>query len=91
MIDHDRTQPASRDTHPLRTAAIVVYGTFALLVLAVPQSPVNRLNDLNENPIQQIALRVADAVQAISHAARFDVAYLQARRAFLAVTGKEDD
>ena len=91
-IDHDRAAgPATPDPHPLRTAAIIIYGTFALLVLAVPQSLVNRLNDLNENPVQQIALRAAEAVQAASHVARLDVAYLLARRAFLAVTGKEDD
>ena len=92
LTDHDRTaEPPPRDAHPLRTAAIVIYATFALLILAVPPSLVSRLNDLNENPVQQIALRVAEGVQAASHAMRLDVAYIEARRAFLAITGKEED
>jgi hypothetical protein len=90
--DHDHAAGSTTpDAHPLRTAAVVIYATFTLLVLAVPGSLVNRLNDLNENPIQQIALHVAEGVQAASHAVRLDVAYLKARAGFLAVTGKEDD
>jgi hypothetical protein len=90
-IDHDHTAgPATPDAHPLGTAAIIIYATFALLVLAVPQSLVNRLDDLNENPVQQVALHVAEGVQAASHALRLDVPYQRARAFFLAVTGKEE-
>ena len=91
-IDHDRAAgPATPDPHPLRTAAIVIYGTFALLVLAVPQSLVNRLNDLDESAPQQIVLRVAEAVQAASHSVGLDRAYLRARAAFLALAGKDEN
>ena len=84
-------QPPTPDVHPLRTAAIVIYGTFALLILAIPQSLVNRLNDLDESPPQQIVLRVAEAVQAASHSVGLDRAYLRARAAFLALAGKDED
>jgi hypothetical protein len=91
-IDQDNVpRPATRDAHPVRTAAIVIYGTFVLLVLAVPQSLVSRLNDLDENPAQQVLLRAAEGVQAASRAVGLDVAYLRARAAFLALTGKEDE
>ena len=84
-------QPLTPDVHPLRTAAIVIYGTFALLILAIPQSLVNRLNDLDESPPQQIVLRVAEAVQAASHSVGLDRAYLRARAAFLALAGKDEN
>lgn len=91
-MDHvSAPEPATPDAHPLRTAAVVIYGTLALLMLAVPQSLVNRLNDLEENRVQQIALRAAEGVQAASHHVFLDRAYVQARAVFLALTGKEDN
>jgi hypothetical protein len=90
-IDNRPFPPPAGTTHPLRGAAIVIYGTFALLVVTIPQSLVNRLNDLEENPAQQVLLRGAEAVQAASHAVFLDRLYIQARFAFLALTGKEDD
>ena len=84
-------QPASSDAHPLRTAAIVIYGTFALLILAIPQSLVNRLNDFDESPPQQALLRIAESVQVASHSVGLDRAYLRARAAFLALAGKDED
>jgi len=90
-IDHDHAAgPATPDPHPLRTAAVVIYVTFALLILAVPQSLVNRLNDLEENPVQQALLRAADGVQAASHRIGLDIPYQRARALFLAASGKEE-
>jgi hypothetical protein len=89
--DHDQTaRPTTPDAHPLRTAAIVIYATFALLILAVPGSLVNRLNDLEENPVQQVLLRAADGVQAASQRLGLDIPYQRARALFLAATGKEE-
>ena len=79
----------SRSAHPLHTAAVIIYATFALLILAVPQGLTNWLRDMEENPVQQVLLRAADAVQAASHHAGLDIAYRRA--GFHALTGKEDD
>jgi hypothetical protein len=77
--------------NPVRTAAVVIYATLALLVLTIPQSLVNWLHDMEENPVQQVLLPVAEALQAASHKASLDVTYLRARAKFLALTGKEEN
>ncbi len=90
--DEDRPTGNSGDAaHIVRTAGVVIYATFLLLVLAIPQSLVNRLNDLDESAVQKILLQGASAVQAASRAARLEVPYRRARSAFLALTGKEDE
>ena len=81
-------QPAA---NPVRTAAVIIYATFALLVLTIPQSVTNWLRDMDESPLQQACLQAADAVQSASHRVGLDVAYREARAAFHALTGKEDD
>ena len=86
-----RPAAAPDGAHPIRTAAIVIYATFVLLMLTIPQSLPNWLRDMNENPVQQALLPAASAVQAVSHAARLDVPYTRARAAFYAITGKEDE
>ncbi len=77
--------------NPVRTAAIIIYATFALLILTIPQSLTNWLRDMNENPVQQALLVAVDAVQSASHRVGLDVAYRRARAGFYALTGKEDD
>lgn len=76
---------------PIRTAALVIYGTLALLTLTIPQSLVNWLRDMETNPVEGVVLRGAEAVQAASHAAGLDVPYLRARATFFALTGKDED
>ena len=80
-----------RAANPVRSAAVIIYATFALLVLTIPQSLSNWLRDMEENPAQQACLHVAEAVQSASHRVGLDVAYREARAAFHALTGKEDD
>ena len=75
----------------VRTAAVVVYATLALLILTIPQSLPNWLRDMEENPAQQVLLRAAEAVHAGSQSVRLDVPYRWARSAFRAWAGKEDD
>jgi len=82
---------ASRSANPLRAAAVIIYATFALLILTIPQSLTNWLRDMNENPVQQVLLQAAEAVQSASHRAGLDVAYRRARAGFYALTGKEDN
>ena len=78
-------------THPIRTAAAVIYVTLALLMLTIPQSLPNRLRDRDENPVQQVLLQAASGVQAAAQAVGLDVPYRRARAVFNAWTGKEDD
>ncbi len=90
MSDSDHIPAAPRPC-PVRTAAAIIYVTFALLILTIPQSLTNWLRDMEENPVQQVLLRAADAVQSASHRAGLDIPYRSARTAFHALTGKEDD
>ena len=75
----------------VRTTAVIVYATLALLILTIPQSLPNWLRDMEENPVQQVLLRAASGVQAAAQAVGLDVPYRRARAAFHAWTGKEDD
>lgn len=77
--------------NPVRTAALIIYATFALLIATIPQSIPNWLRDMNDNPVQQVLLQAADAMQSMSHRAGLDIAYKRARSTFLALTGKTDD
>jgi hypothetical protein len=90
MSDTDHMH-ADRSARPVRSAAVIVYATFVLLILAIPQSLTNWLRDMNENPVQQVALRAADAVQSVSQRVGLDIAYRRARAGFYALTGKEDN
>ncbi len=93
--DEDLSPPTAGKSgdaaHVVRTAGVVIYATFLLLMLAIPQSLVNRLNDLNESAVQKILLQGASALQAGSRAAGLDMPYRRARSVFLALTGKEDE
>jgi hypothetical protein len=82
--------PEQGGARPVRTAAMVIYATFALLILTIPQSLPNWLRDMEENPVQQVLLRAASGVQAAAQAVGLDVPYRRARAAFHAWTGKED-
>ena len=77
--------------HTVRTAAVVIYATLALLIVTIPQSLPNWLRDMEENPVQQVLLHAASGVQAAAQAVGLDVPYRRARAAFHAWTGKEDD
>ena len=77
--------------HTVRTAAVVIYATLALLILTIPQSLANWLRDMEENPVQQFLLHAASGVQAASQAVGLDIPHRRARSAFHAWTGKEDD
>jgi hypothetical protein len=87
----DLHPPPGRGANPVRTAAMIIYATFALLVLAIPQSLTSWLRDMDESPLQQACLHAAEAVQSTSHRVGLDAAYREARAAFHALTGKEDE
>jgi len=75
----------------LRTIAIIVYVTFAILALMVPQAAVNWLTEFSPNAPRDAAFAVARTVQDISQSAGLDRPYREGRRLFLAITGKQDD
>jgi hypothetical protein len=89
--DDNGTMPGQGGARPVRTAAVVIYATLALLILTIPQSLPNWLRDMEESPAQQVLLQTASGVQAASQAVGLDIPYRRARAAFHAWTGKEDD
>jgi hypothetical protein len=80
-----------RPANPLRTAAIVLYGTLALLAVTIPQSVVNWLADMNGNPVEEAALRGAEALGNLSQRAGVATVYQRARDIFIAISGAEPD
>jgi hypothetical protein len=87
----DPTELEPQPANPLRTTAIVLYATFALLAVTIPQSLVNWLTDMNGNPVQETALRGAEIVRNLSQRAGVATVYQRARDIFIAVTGVEPD
>ena len=83
----ERPHPAGA----LRTAAIVIYATLALLAVAIPQSVVNWLADMNGNPVEETALRGAELLRNLSLRAGVATVYQRARDVFLAISGAEPD
>ena len=80
-----------RPASPLRTAAIVIYATLALLAVTIPQSVVNWLADMNANPVQETALRGAEALRNLSQRTGVATVYEHARAVFIAISGVEPD
>jgi len=93
MANHTRTEDARGQggLRSVRTAAVVIYATFALLIVTIPQSLPSWLRDMEENPAQQVLLQVASGVQSAAQTVGFDIPYRRARAAFRAWTGKDDD
>ena len=89
--EDSRTMPGQGGARPVRTAAVIVYATLALLVLTIPQSLPNWMRDMEESPVQQVLLQAASAVQTASEAIGLDVPYRRARAAFHAWAGKADE
>jgi hypothetical protein len=80
-----------RQQRPLRTAAIVLYGTLALLALAVPRGLVNWSKNFEPNAAQEVLLRTAEAVQSFSQRIGADWPYRRGREIFLRATGKREE
>ena len=80
-----------RSANPLRTVAIVIYATLALLAITIPQSIENWLADMNGNPVEDAALRGADVLRNLSQRAGVATVYQRARDLFIAISGAEPD
>ena len=85
--EFERPRPAGN----LRTAAIVIYATLALLAVTIPQSVVNWLADMNGNPVQETAFRGAEVLRKLSQGAGVSTVYQRARDIFIAISGVEPD
>ena len=87
----DSPPPATIEprARPLRAAALVIYLTLGLLAVAIPQSLVNWLRDMQGNLAIETLLDGAERLQQASERIGIAVPYLRARAAFLAWTGKE--
>jgi hypothetical protein len=77
--------------HPLRTTAIVIYATLALLVAAIPQSLTNWLREFKSIELQEKLLPGAETLQSLSERAGFTTPYKRGRELFLALKGGEDN
>ena len=80
-----------RPVGALRTTAIVIYATLALLAVTIPQSLTNWLADMNGNPVQETALRGAEVLRNLSQRAGVAAVYQRARDIFIAISGVEPD
>jgi hypothetical protein len=89
--DHAPMPPGLPSAHPLRSAAVVIYATLALLGLTIPRGLVNWSRDLEPGPRQQAVLAAAQAIERFSHWSRIDEPYRLAREFFLETTGKRED
>jgi len=93
MADAEQAQAdqGQGTAHTVRTAAVIIYATLALLILTIPQSLPNWLRDMEDNPVQQVLLTAASGVQTAAQSVGLDVPYRRARGALRAWAGKEDD
>jgi hypothetical protein len=87
----NRPDPSPSQPHPLRTTAIVIYGTFALLAVTIPQSVVNWLGDMRGNPVQETLMRAAEALQSAADGTGIAAPFRRARDLFDAVTGHDNN
>jgi hypothetical protein len=81
----------SRIFSPLRTTAVVIYATLALLVAAIPQSLTNWLREMKSSEVQEKLLRCTETLQSLSERAGWTTPYRRGRELFLALKGSEDD
>jgi hypothetical protein len=76
---------------PLVTTSVVIYATLVLLAVTVPRGLVNWTKNFEPSAPRQALLRVAEAIQSLSHHIGADWIYTKARAEFLRATGKRDD
>jgi len=90
-LDHIALGPGRPQQRPLLTTTIVIYGTLALLAVAVPRGLVNWSKNFEPNAAQDALLRTAEALQSLSRSTRADWPYRRGREIFLEATGKREE
>jgi hypothetical protein len=87
MVLDQQTEKTGRPArNPVLAAALIIYGTFFLLLATMPGSVVSWLQGLNTSALQQRALRAAEAAQTMSDRTGLSAPFLRARGAFLKET-----
>jgi hypothetical protein len=81
----------SRVANPIVTIVIVMYATFAVLLVTIPQSLVNWVKDFNPSPAQDVMLSAAESIEAMSSRVGANIPYRIACEVFLRATGKNED
>jgi hypothetical protein len=71
----------------LRRLAIILYGTLVLLLLAMPDEILTRLDDFNPTPPVRVAQAIIGAIAGVSHALGLSTAFQAARAAVVALAG----
>ena len=93
LRDPDRIPPGPGEPQrrPLATTSVVIYATLILLAITIPRGLVNWSKNFEPSAPQEIMLRVAEAIQSLSHRIGADWLFAKAREEFLKATGKRDD
>jgi len=91
LPDTEHVPPPRHRPQSLRTTAVVIYATLALLLLAIPQAVPNWLKGFEPSVPQSLLLEAALSVQSFANRIGADWAYHEARRIFLDTTGKRED
>jgi hypothetical protein len=89
--DHIPLGAGRPQDRPLATTSVVIYVTLALLAITIPRGLVNWTRNFDPNPVQEVVLRLAQAVQSVSRQFSLDLPYVRGRELFLKMTGKQDD
>src|SRR5208282_1093011 len=90
-VNHVALGPGREQARPLLTTSIVIYGTLALLALAVPRGLVSWSRNFEPNAAQAALLRTAQALQSFSQRLEADWPYRRGRELFLNATGKREE
>lgn len=72
----------------LRSTAIILYATLAMLWLAIPSSVTNWSREYLPDFVQPYATGLAEKVESIAHATRIPLLYEYARAGFQTATKK---
>ena len=89
--DHMPRLPGRPQARPLETTSMVIYATLLLLAITIPRALVNWSKNFEPNVAQEAVLRMAEAIQSMSHRIGADWLYREGRKGFLELTGKRDD
>jgi hypothetical protein len=81
---------SSQRANPVLAVAVIIYASYALLALTIPQGPVNWARDFNPGAAQDVILAGVEGLQAISMRLGLDRPYRICRDLFLRATGKFD-
>ncbi len=76
------SETAKPHSRPLRSAALVLYGTLAILWLAIPQSVSTWSRDYLPASVQPVAAPVTASLESIANVTRLPSLYAAARERF---------